>query len=523
MRPYMRAANVTWQGIALDDVKEMDFSPKEQAIYELKNGDILLAEASGSASEVGKPAIWRNQVESCCFQNTLIRVRSRGPLPEYLYWHFLTDARLGKFARAGKGVGINHLGADRMSAWPTLIPPLAEQKRIVARLEELTTRSRRAKEALDAVPPLLAQLRQSILAAAFRGDLTADWREKNPDVETAAALLVRIRDEFRRRGSSSSRGADARVNELHFPPEIAALMQKNAERLRSLGWGMARLELLCDPARPITYGIVQTGEHAVGGTPTVRCGDVKDSGITLTALKRVAPAIEAQYPRTRLRGEEVLVAIRGTVGGVAVAGPELAGSNISREVAMLVPLPGLLPEFLALLLSSPLGVALLAHHTKGVAQSGVNIADLRGLPIVLPPEEEQREIVVRVQAALMRMGHVLLHVRQSYAQLARLDAATLAKAFRGALVHQDAVDEPASSLLERVRAVLNLSEAQTAASRRMRKPVAAAAESRAQRSGRDEDRLRLQRGRTGELRRHNNTDTSLTPTISKKRNRKSGS
>ena len=53
----------------------------------------------------------------------------------------------------------------------------------------------RAKEALDAIPPLLDRLRQSILAAAFRGDLTADWRAENPDVEPASVLLERIRAE----------------------------------------------------------------------------------------------------------------------------------------------------------------------------------------------------------------------------------------------------------------------------------------------------------------------------------------
>ncbi len=71
MRPYMRAANVTWNGISLHDVKEMDFTPKEFETYELRRGDILLAEASGSASEVGKPAIWKEDVPDCCFQNTL--------------------------------------------------------------------------------------------------------------------------------------------------------------------------------------------------------------------------------------------------------------------------------------------------------------------------------------------------------------------------------------------------------------------------------------------------------------------
>ena len=80
MRPYMRAANVTWQGISLHDVKEMDFTPDDFATYALQRGDRLLSEASGSASEVGKPAIWNDEVQDCCFQNTLIRVRAPEPL-----------------------------------------------------------------------------------------------------------------------------------------------------------------------------------------------------------------------------------------------------------------------------------------------------------------------------------------------------------------------------------------------------------------------------------------------------------
>jgi type I restriction enzyme S subunit len=79
MRPYMRAANVTWQGIDTTDVKEMDFTPAEYEVYALHRGDILLGEASGSSGEVGKSAIWRNDVPGACFQNTLIRVRPVSP------------------------------------------------------------------------------------------------------------------------------------------------------------------------------------------------------------------------------------------------------------------------------------------------------------------------------------------------------------------------------------------------------------------------------------------------------------
>src|SRR5690606_36379861 len=78
-------------------------------------------------------------------------------------------------------------------------PPLNEQNRIVANIDALTEKSREAREALAEVPELLDKLRQSILAAAFRGDLTREWRAKNPDVEPASVLLERIRQERRKK------------------------------------------------------------------------------------------------------------------------------------------------------------------------------------------------------------------------------------------------------------------------------------------------------------------------------------
>ena len=112
MRPYLRAANVTWDGFDLSDVKEMDFNPGELETYRLEPGDILLAEASGSADEVGKPAVWNGEIKDCCFQNTLIRVRPYRPIVSYLFHHLLSDARSGALGRAARGVGIHHLGAE---------------------------------------------------------------------------------------------------------------------------------------------------------------------------------------------------------------------------------------------------------------------------------------------------------------------------------------------------------------------------------------------------------------------------
>jgi type I restriction enzyme S subunit len=136
MRPYVRAANVSWDGLLLDDIKEMNFTDEEMAVYGLQPGDLLLNEASGSAREVGKPAIWGAEIDGCAFQNTLIRVRPRGADARYLLQYFRFQAETGRFALQSRGVGIHHLGQQTLAAWPVPLPSIEEQRRIAAVLDE---------------------------------------------------------------------------------------------------------------------------------------------------------------------------------------------------------------------------------------------------------------------------------------------------------------------------------------------------------------------------------------------------
>ena len=222
MRPYLRAANVTWDGLDLSDVKRMDFTPREQETYRLRRGDILLAEASGSADEVGKPAIWDEQIDGCCFQNTLIRVRVFSEVVPYLYYHLLSDARTGALGRAARGVGIHHLGAQRTESWMVALPPLAEQHRIVTEVERRLSVIHQADATVEANLTRAERLRQSILKQAFSGKLVP----QDPNDESASELLKRIRAEReaseaasksqrkpRRRRSKSTRTARPKLSE----------------------------------------------------------------------------------------------------------------------------------------------------------------------------------------------------------------------------------------------------------------------------------------------------------------------
>jgi type I restriction enzyme S subunit len=104
------------------------------------------------------------------------------------------------------------------------------------------------------------------------------------------------------------------------------------------------------------------------------------------------------------------------------------------------------------LLASPAAQRLITGQVKGVAQSGINLADLRMLPTPLPSLEEQQEIARRIEEALNMLDSVLAIQASMESSLTQLDQSILSKAFRGELVPQDPRDEPASELLARIRA-----------------------------------------------------------------------
>lgn len=138
MVPYLRVANVYEARIDITDVKEMNFTPSEQAIFRLNDGDVLLNEGQ-SYELVGRPAIYHNEVPGACFQNTLIRLR---PYVKLQASHILLVFRAymhgGRFQKeVRQTTNIAHLSASRLSMIEFPLPPLAEQKRIVAKVDEM--------------------------------------------------------------------------------------------------------------------------------------------------------------------------------------------------------------------------------------------------------------------------------------------------------------------------------------------------------------------------------------------------
>ncbi|MEQ3729330.1 MAG: restriction endonuclease subunit S [Tateyamaria sp.] len=190
MRPYIRSANITWSGVDTTDVKEMNFDAADFKRFELNVGDVLLNEGSGSAKEVGKPAIWRGEIPNCCFQNTVLRVQPRDCSSEYVYWYFLLTALSEGFVKDTKGVNIQHIGKGGLANFPIPLPPPEEQDEIVHRIETALTEIDRIAAEAEKALKLTDRLDERILAKAFAGELVP----QDPNDEPASGLLDRIRE-----------------------------------------------------------------------------------------------------------------------------------------------------------------------------------------------------------------------------------------------------------------------------------------------------------------------------------------
>lgn len=138
MQRYLRAANVTWYRLRLDDIAEMNFTQGEMETYSLREGDILVVEG-GTPEYVGQCALVTEQVEGLAFQNTLIRVRPHDHVdPKWLMYRLNADGELGGYRYIARGAGnIQHISARRYASHRLAIPPLDEQRAIVETIERM--------------------------------------------------------------------------------------------------------------------------------------------------------------------------------------------------------------------------------------------------------------------------------------------------------------------------------------------------------------------------------------------------
>lgn len=442
---FLRTTDITKGEINWSSVPFCENEPDDVLKYQLEDKDIVISRAGS----IGFSSLLVDPPKESVFASYLIRFKPSEKLSERFLKRFLESPDYWHQLKAmSAGNAVQNVNASKLSKIMLPVPPLAEQKAIAEKLETLLAQVESTKARLERIPKILKRFRQSVLAAAVSGRLTEGFNITDQDYYQSI-------DE-----------------EIIEDRKLATIPLPNAEELELAvsffdgaswdRWKLYALEQLVDSKRGIPYGIVQTGEAQQEGVPTIRCGDVKPLYIESDNLKKVLPEIEDKYSRTRLRGGEVLLAIRGTVGNAAVIDDKLVANpiNISREVAMIPVRGNISSRYVALLLQSPGGYRALAEKTKGVAQRGINLSDVKRLVTPLPTFSEQAEIVRRVDQLFAYADTIETQVNNALARVNNLTQSILAKAFRGELTEQWRKDNPdliscensAEALLEKIKA-----------------------------------------------------------------------
>jgi type I restriction enzyme, S subunit len=359
--------------------------------------------------------------------------------PRYLFRFTLTDAFIDRVTPEQTGTHYPATSDRVVLSQPIPLPPLAEQQRIVEKVEILLGRVQATRERLTRATLILKRFRQAVLTAAFNGQLTANWREANAPNDSGAALAAQITaDRTKRFEELEAMSATDRPVALAEFDNLEPLLRDDIA-LPDLpaAWLWVDLRFLMSPEESFCYGVVQPGVDDGAGPRLIRVCDIEGGTVRAGSCRGITPQVHGQYSRSVLRGGEVLVSVVGTIGRSAVAPPATQGFNIARAVAKM-PIRDFNERYVNYWLGSSLAQEWMIGDAREVARKTLNLEQLRTLPCPLPSLTEQGAIVRRVDALFYLADAIDHRIAAATAKTNKLTQAVLAKAFRGDLVPREA-------------------------------------------------------------------------------------
>lgn len=459
--PILRISAVRPMSLNSDDVRCLEPS-SEWASYRLAVGDLLFTRYNGNPSLVGVCARVRDVDldghPELVYPDKLIRVRL---VPELAEPGFVERAAHSELARAfiqGKTktsagqVGVS--GAD-LKALPIPLPPLNEQRRIVAKLDAIFEQTRAAKARLDRLPALLNKLKRSILTAAFRGDLTADWRAAHPEVEPASALFDSIRAQRRQSWDDANRAKNKGPVKVAYSEPLVV----DAHDLPDLpsGWAWAALGFLSDIQSGVPKGQKRRPDDVLRLVPYLRVANVQRGHLDLDEVFEIA-ATQREIDDLALRPGDILL----NEGGDR--------DKLGRGWVWDAQLPLCIHQnhvFRARLYDQRIDPRLVSTYGNAFGQpwfidegkqttnlASISKSKLSRFPVPVPPAAEQVVLAERIFGLMTSIDQVSARIATAELRTIGLERAALAKAFRGELVEQDPLDEPAAVLLDRIRVAI---------------------------------------------------------------------
>ncbi len=376
--------------------------------------------------------------------------------PHFLYYYL-------KFAKAlalelASGTTFQEISGRSVALLPIVIPPHQEQLRVIAKIEEIFSDLDAGIVALERARANVKRYRASVLKAAVEGRLTAEWRKSNPPTETGAELLARILKEREKQSANQQVNNTSRPRKESIACRDKCLPPLDADtnRLPGLpdGWCWARVAIVGD----VIGGLTKNPKRAAlpKKLPYLRVANVYANELRLEEIEEIG--VEDEELERLLLNEGDLLIVEGNgspdqIGRVAVWDGSITPCVHQNHLIKVRMKFGCTPRWglnWFLSLDGRRHIRNIASSTSGLYT--LSVGKVRSLPIPLPPIAEQTEITNEIESRLSIADATEKTIDSALKRAARLRQAILKRAFEGRLVPQDPNDEPASALLERIRA-----------------------------------------------------------------------
>jgi len=427
-------------------------------LKEVKKYDVLITSAAHSGENIGKKTAFVEELpkayKKIFFTGELLNIRASfdGSLSKWLYFYFMSEEGFKQIQKAVYGV---HLTSGRAQNMRAVLAPSRQLANTVAKLEKLMAKVDQCKVRLEKIPSILKSFRQSVLAAACSGELTKDWRGKNPDAETGPELIKRVQAVIKKQYLREC--ADAFEKDKKKPKKPRLLdLEKIYPNEDVSTWG----KLLMD------YAFLPNNLFDGPFGSNLKTSDYTNNGVRVIRLENVGFLDFIDEKKTFISEKKHKDLIRHTVkeGDIIFASfvsdnvrtvvlPKIDKAIAKADCFCLRPIDILINrKYLIFILSSPQFYSKVAEIIHGATRPRINTKQLKNMYIPLAPIKEQQEIVRRVESLFKIADQVESRYKKAKSHVEKLTQSILAKAFRGELVLQDPNDEPASELLERIKA-----------------------------------------------------------------------
>jgi len=438
--PILRATNINKELNYLNLVYVPSSKLKEEQY--VKELDIIIAMSSGSKNLVGKAAQAKHNFlggfGAFC---GLIRVNPKLN-KKFIGYFFQNNAYNKSISQLSSGVNINNLRRENVLSIKLSLPPLPEQHRIVDKVEELFSRLDAGIESLKKVRTQIKRYRHAVLKHAFEGKLTAAWREANKhQLEPASAIL----EIFKTKGKKC---IAKRQKNLPFP-DTADLYELPD------GWEWTSLHNIADMSSGKAF---KKSEYAQTGVRLLQIANVSFGKIVWDNVSYLPSSYLEKHPKLVLKPGDILIALnRPILNDMLKIGilkdcdlPAILYQRVGRFDFFNTHVIN--KSYFFYLVQSPYFIRKVKISLQGVDQPFINKPALLKISVPLPPLLEQKKIVEEIERRFSIVDRVEEIVEQNLKKAERLRQSILKKAFEGKLVPQDPTDEPASVLLERIKA-----------------------------------------------------------------------